>query len=230
MIENSLLAPGLLLHCPVSHHQQRDEDGDEDQVRAGRWQELSHNRRGQRIAVDPDIGDGGEANAEDVAEHAPGHGRGEIHILAEDEADDQHQHEAHDQGNTSEDRDRRVAENIVRHVKEHHVRQRAVEEVDHQRNEGQNCARAQDGIQALLAIREQQRQTGDEADQAVGDAPLRIQAETGQGIAEHVADRAGEEADDGAEGIAEENRDGDCRAQRHLADGWHEKHCAIEQP
>ncbi len=74
------------------------------------------------------------------------------------------------------------------------------------------------------------RQAGDEADQAIGNAPLRAQAKAGQGIAEHVADRAGEEAHHRAEGIAEEHRDGNGRAQGHLADGRNHENCPVEQP
>ena len=58
----------------------------------------------------------------------------------------------------------------------------------------------QDGVHALLAILEEQDQAGDETDQAVAHAPLRGEAEAGQGIAKHVADCAGEEADHRAKG------------------------------
>ena len=86
------------------------------------------------------------------------------------------------------------------------------------------------GVHALLLIGEQHPHARDEADQAVANAPLRREAKTGQRIAEHVADCAGEEADDGAKSKAEEHRDRDRGAERNLAQRRHNKNGAVEQP
>ncbi len=109
-------------------------------------------------AVDPDIGNGGKADAEDVAQHAP---RSPLR---------QHRCSCRKTKRTISTstkpiraRGRQtgvigcIAEDVVIHIEEHHVGQCPVQEVDHRGQQRPAHRRDdQDGIQALLLVLEQQ--------------------------------------------------------------------------
>ena len=65
---------------------------------------------------------------------------------------------------------------------------------------------------------------------SIADAPLRGKPKAGQRITEHVADCTSKETNHRAKGITKEHRNRDGRAQRHLADGRHNKDSTVEQP